>query len=62
MLAASLGAAEADEVGQLAPVDRVEPAMFTRDRHNPILNHRAQERKQKTPRFAVFSAIPSDAY
>lgn len=33
MLALPLGAVEADQRGQLTPVDRVEPAMFARDRH-----------------------------
>ena len=36
MLALPLGAVEADQRGQLAPVDRVEPAMFACDRHDPL--------------------------
>lgn len=32
-LAAALGSGEADQVRQLAPVDRVEPAVLRRDRH-----------------------------
>lgn len=36
MLASALGAAEADQDGQFAPVDRVEPAMFACDRHGPL--------------------------
>ena len=46
-LATPLGANEADEVGDLGPVDRVEPAMFRADWHEVILNHCIQERKGK---------------
>ena len=47
MLAAPLGAAEADKGRQLAPVDRVKPAMFARDRHDDSMSHDRAERKQK---------------
>lgn len=36
MLAPSLGSAEPDQRGEFAPVDRIEPAMFARDRHGPM--------------------------
>lgn len=45
--AASLGAHEADEVGDLGPVDWVELPMFGTDRHGAILNHPGPERKRK---------------
>ena len=48
MLAAPLGAAETDEGGQLAPIDRIEPAMFARDRHDDSMSQDRQERKRKT--------------
>jgi hypothetical protein len=34
MLATSFGAAEADDGGELAPIDWIEPAVFARDRHD----------------------------
>ncbi len=48
VLATALGALEADQRGQFAPVDRVEPAMFTRDRHGEAMSQTGQERKEKT--------------
>ncbi len=36
MLALSLRSAEPDQRGEFAPVDRIEPAMFARDRHGPL--------------------------
>lgn len=40
MVAAPLGAREAHELRQFAPVDRIEPAMFGADRHETmILSH-----------------------
>lgn len=47
MLAPALGAAEPDDLRQLGPVDRIQPAMFGHDWHAPILNHRNAERKGK---------------
>jgi hypothetical protein len=47
LFAAPLGAHEADEVGDLGPVDWVEPAMFGTYRHGAILNHAGPERKGK---------------
>ena len=47
MLAAPFGALKPDKCGQLAPVDRIEPAMFRADRHEAILSQSARERKQK---------------
>ena len=39
-LAAALGASEADDMGQLAPVDGVIPAVLRSDRHDGSLSHR----------------------
>ncbi|MBB3941618.1 hypothetical protein GGR39_003299 [Novosphingobium fluoreni] len=48
VLATALGALEADQRGQFAPVDRVEPAVFARDRHGDSMSQAGQERKGKT--------------
>ena len=39
MLAAALGAGEADDMRELAPVDGVEPAVLGSDRHKQSLIH-----------------------
>jgi len=60
LLATPLRANEADEVGDLGPVDRVEPAMFGTDRHGAILNHAARERKGKIALAAPLGGIAAD--
>ncbi len=56
MLAAALGAAEANQLRQLGPVDRVEPAMFGHDRHDDSMSQPSRERKQKI----VLGALPRE--
>lgn len=65
-LAPTLCARETDDLADLGPVDRVEPAMFRADRHRRILSHPAQERKEKVGlpdavgKFAREGARPAD--
>lgn len=47
MLPAPLCAPEPDQVGQLAPVDRMEPAIFGRDRHDEFMSWPRAERKRE---------------
>ena len=47
MLAAPLGTGEPDKVGQLAPIDRVEPAMFACNRHRKALIRVSEDWKRK---------------
>ena len=54
MLTTSLGAAKPDDVGQLAPVDRIEPAMFARDRHDDSMSQPRVERKRKTAVIQIY--------
>ena len=44
-LAAAAGAIEADHLRQLAPVDRVEPALVRADRRKDSMSHWAREQK-----------------
>nr|GFD40894.1 hypothetical protein [Tanacetum cinerariifolium] len=54
MLATPFGAAEADDGRQLAPINRIEPAMFARDRHDDSMSQLGVERKQKTPVIQIY--------
>ena len=47
MLAPPFRTREADERGQLSPIDRVQPAMFTRDRHGDSMSRGQAGRKRK---------------
>ena len=47
-LAAAAGALEADDLRQLAPVDRVEPTLAGADRHGDSMSHLGGEQKEKT--------------
>jgi hypothetical protein len=54
MLTSPLGTTEADDSRQLAPIDRIEPTMFARDRHDDSMSQPRVERKQKTPVIQIY--------
>ncbi len=45
VLAAAAGAIETDDLRQLTPVDRVEPALVTANRHADSMSYLAREQK-----------------
>ena len=62
MLAAATGALEADERRQFAPIDRVEPAMFGRDRHGLVIESGKANPEVESPTDSEYSSMPMFAH